>query len=300
MSQIDSEIIPNLFLDDFTDNLFLPTNLSDSLNDILYDSQKEVAPSKTIKFILTKEQSPSINLLQKKTSLKTNDSNDEKNNLNGGRWNKDEQNRFAEAVLKFGNDWKKIQNHIFSRNITQVRSHAQKFLMKLKESKFLKNKGLELTLSWTKVMNFLRNTLSYEELKELLFSVEQNDDKHNSKKKNKKNRKNQKLNNLNEYSEFNSNSDTIGENNNSHFLFEHEYDNYSNEKDSFNNIKNKIIRKDEDEAIILQKFIECFNSPSGEITLNSSFEENSHEEDVNEFENKFLEDTSVLYRYINI
>ena len=120
------------------------------------------------------------------------------------------------------------------------------------------------------------------------------------KKKNKKNRKNQKLNNLNEYSEFNSNSDTIGENNNSHFLFEHEYENYSNEKDSFNNIKNKIIRKEEDEAIILQKFIECFNSPSGEITLNSSFEENSHEEDVNEFENKFLEDTSVLYRYLNI
>ena len=44
------------------------------------------------------------------------------------------------------------------------------------------------------------------------------------------------------------------------------------------NMKNTIIRKEEDEEEILKKFIECFNSPSGEITLNTSFEEESSEE----------------------
>ena len=295
MSQIDSEIIPNLFLDDFTDNLFLPTNLSDSLNDILYDSQKEVAPSKTIKFILTKEQSPSINLLQKKTSLKTNDSNDEKNNLNGGRWNKDEQNRFAEAVLKFGNDWKKIQNHIFSRNITQVRSHAQKFLMKLKESNYLKDKGLEQNLSWTKVMNFLNSTLTYDELKEVLFSVDQvglkKIGKKNLKKSQKKQKQNKKSileNNGLNLEETNSrlNNDLNGEYKNEHYFYkyssvEKNYFNLDDEKENYN-IRHKIISQEEEDKEILQKFIECFNSPSGEITLNSSFDESSNKEEEND------------------
>ena len=45
--------------------------------------------------------------------------------------------------------------------------------MKLKENELLTNKGLEKNLSWTKVMIYLKSTLSYDELKEVLFSVEQ-------------------------------------------------------------------------------------------------------------------------------
>ena len=269
MSLIESENLPTLFLShNITDNLFLPTNLSDSLNDILSESKKET-PLKPIKFILTKEESPSLNLLQKKTLLKLNDTKKELSNSNGGRWNKDEQKRFAEAVLKYGNDWKKIQNHIFSRNITQVRSHAQKFLMKLKDNDFVKNKGLAQSMSWTKVMNYLRNALTHEELKKVLFSVEQNDEKKNGKKikKNKKKKLNE-----NDYSDYsgNSNFDTNGEN--TYVFVEEEENNYKY------NMKNTIIRKEEDEEEILKKFIECFNSPSGEITLNTSFEEESSEE----------------------
>ena len=182
MSLFESNNLPKIFLNsNIADNLLLPTDLSDSLNDFLSESKKE-APSNQIKFILTKEENPPVNLLQKKTILKPNDAKIEFNNSNGGRWNKDEQKRFAEAVLKYGNDWKKIQNHIFSRNITQVRSHAQKFLMKLKENDFVKNKGLEKSMSWTKVMNFLRSVLSQDELKNVLFSVEQNDEKKVGKK----------------------------------------------------------------------------------------------------------------------
>ena len=185
MSLIESD----LFLDNFTDSFFFQNNLSDTnLNDIFTDSKKAF-PLKPIKFILTKEYTPNINLLQKKTFLKSHESDDS----NGGRWNKDEQRRFAEAVLKYGNDWKKMQNHIFTRNITQVRSHAQKFLMKLKEKKYVKELGFNLSLSWTKVMNYLRSILSYEELKSLFFSVEKNEEKKIGKKKLKRTLKKKKI-----------------------------------------------------------------------------------------------------------
>jgi SHAQKYF class myb-like DNA-binding protein len=247
--------------------------------------------SKPVKFVLTKEESTPSNLLQKKTLLKLNEQKIENNDLNGGRWSKDEQRRFAEAVLKFGNDWKKIQNHISSRNITQVRSHAQKFLMKLKENKFLQKKGMELSLSWTKVMNYLRSTLSYDELKEVLFSVEQPDNKKPSKKKSKKVKKNGKNVEANESSDFNSNCDTNWDIDDSDFYFE--CDRYLNEEDryKYKNIKTKIIKNEEDEEVILQKLIECFNPPSGEIILNTSFEEISYKD--NNFQYKFPDVVSI-------
>jgi SHAQKYF class myb-like DNA-binding protein len=290
MSLNDSFQFPKLFLDDMNENLFITTNLSDSLNDILSESKKE-SLSKPVKFVLTKEESTPSNLLQKKTLLKLNEQKIENNNLNGGRWSKDEQRRFAEAVLKFGNDWKKIQNHISSRNITQVRSHAQKFLMKLKENKFLQKKGMELSLSWTKVMNYLRSTLRYDELKEVLFSVEQPDNKKPSKKKSKKVKKNGKNVEANESSDFNSNCDTNWDIDDSDFYFE--CDRYLNEeyRYKYKNIKTKIIKNEEDEEVILQKLIECFNPPSGEIILNTSFDEISYKD--NDFQYKFPDVVSI-------
>lgn len=276
MSLIDSTNIPTLFLDNSSDNFFLPKDLSDNLNDIEYESKNDI-PSKPIKFILTKV-SPQNNFLQKKTNIKINESKILLENSNGGRWNKDEQKRFAEAVLKFGNDWKKIQNHIFSRNITQVRSHAQKFLMKLKENNFIKNKGVDQSMSWTKTMNYLRNILSYDELKEVLFSVEQSDDKTCRKKLIKKKKKNSKI---------TEDSDSNHEINfdNTHLFFEDEEDTYKNKR----NLKNE-----EDEEQILKKFIECFNSDSGEITLNTSFEESSNIEENNDIGYKLLNESSIL------
>ena len=51
--------------------------------------------------------------------------------MKGGRWNKEEQKRFAEEVLKYGNDWKQIQIHVFSRNMTQI-STCSKFFDEIK------------------------------------------------------------------------------------------------------------------------------------------------------------------------
>ena len=185
---IDNLNLSDIFLSDIN-SIFLPSNNDSISNEFKSDSKEEVPIKQQIKFISTKQESPPVNFLQKKTKLKPNDYSTDSENSNNGRWTKEEQNRFAEAVLQYGNDWKNIQNHISSRNITQVRSHAQKFLMKLKESNFLINKGLDLNLSWTKIMIYLNKTLTYDELKDVLFSVEQVGQKTIGNHKNSKNLK---------------------------------------------------------------------------------------------------------------
>ena len=225
-----------------------------------------------IKFILTKQQSPSVKLLQKKTLEKPNELNLENEKSNNGRWSKEEQKRFAEAVLKFGNNWKKIQNYVSSRNITQIRSHAQKFLMKLKENDFLNYKGLEQNLSWTKIMNFLTKTLTFEEFKNVIFSVEQIGEEKNRNKKNKKLKNIATKNKLEE-------NDDFKEINKGFYYKENDEEN-----------------REEEEEKDLQKFIECFNCSSGNITLNSSFEEMSQKyEDNNNFGYNLVNDINKKY-----
>ena len=51
---------------------------------------------------------------------------------NIGRWTSKEHSLFVEGLKKFGRSWKKISKYIESRNPDQVRSHAQKFDIKVK------------------------------------------------------------------------------------------------------------------------------------------------------------------------
>lgn len=55
--------------------------------------------------------------------------------VNEGRWNPDEHMRFIEAISNFGNEWKEVQKFVGTRSSNQVRSHAQKFFLKLKSFK---------------------------------------------------------------------------------------------------------------------------------------------------------------------
>jgi len=50
-----------------------------------------------------------------------------------GRWKDHEHKKFLEAVIMYGNDWKCVHKYVKSRSSTQARSHAQKFLLKLKK-----------------------------------------------------------------------------------------------------------------------------------------------------------------------
>jgi SHAQKYF class myb-like DNA-binding protein len=283
-----------IFSQDLND-IFLPTNYDNIPNELLFESKEELPLKQSVKFILTKPENPSVSLLQKKTIQKPTDSNLDIDNSNNGRWTKEEQKRFAEAVLKYGNDWKNIQSYVASRNITQVRSHAQKFLMKLKESNFLKERGLDSNLSWTKVINFLTINLTNTELKEVLFSVEQTSNKkieiknYKNLKKIQKKKIKKKI-SLEEENETNSkimnNSNAQNDNTCDSYKYNSYDKNYNSDYDEDYNIKQKIIKQEEDE--ILQKLIECFNNSYGENTQNSSFEENSIKEDGNENRFDFL------------
>ena len=284
MSLVDSNYFPDLFLSENSNNYLLNySTISDNLSDIFSDSFQE-PKKKSVKFILTKEETSSF--LKKKINLSL--ESKEPENLNGGRWNKEEQQRFAEAVLKYGNDWKQIQSHVFSRNMTQVRSHAQKFLMKLKETNFIINEKYDPNLSWTKMMNLLRQNVDYEKLKELLFSVEQNEEKEKRKKekktlnksKIKKNKLNSSLNSEN-YSKCDTNGDS------SRFFLD-------NEESNFENDLNKSIKIKEEEDEALEKFIECFNKTSQEINLNSSFEEIFYDKD--EYINNVPNNENIKYK----
>ena len=269
MSLENIDMFQDLFLSDKESSCLNFSILSDNLNDIFSEFSEE-PKRKNIKFVLTKEEVPSMTFLKKKIISKL----DDNGNLNGGRWNKEEQFRFAEAVLKYGNDWKQIQRHVYSRNMTQVRSHAQKFLMKLKETNFMMNQKINPNLSWTKIMNYLRANFQYNELKDLFFSVEQKDEKKVEKKKVRKimkSNKHKKKNNPEMSSSGESNCDTNGES--FHIL---------SENDSFNEIDFEKEEKDEKEA--LEKFIECFNNTSEDINLNTSFEDISFQEEINEYQ----------------
>ena len=289
-NELENSTFSNNFLSD-VDIFFLPSNNDSISNELKPDTKEEFQIKQQIKFISTKQETPQVNFLQKKTNLKPTDNSMDSDNSNNGRWTKEEQIRFAEAVLKYGNDWKNIQNHVSSRNITQVRSHAQKFLMKLKENNHLINKGLDLNLSWTKIMNYLNQILTYNELKEVLFSVEQTGPKKigNNKCKNLK-----KIHKQGKKMASKSSNDINWAKNGEHYANENSKDFLNlNEEEDNDSIKLKMIKEEEEKE--LQKFIECFNSSSSEITLNSSFEEISNK-DEEDFDYNYLNQEGIKFK----
>ena len=71
---------------------------------------------------------------------------------NEGRWNDDEHLRFIEAISIYGNNWKEVQKYVGTRSSNQVRSHAQKFILKLKTFKD-DSLGIDLTDNSLKNLN---------------------------------------------------------------------------------------------------------------------------------------------------
>ena len=51
---------------------------------------------------------------------------------NEGRWNEEEHDKFLDGIIIFGTNWKKVKKLINTRTSVQVRSHAQKFFLKMK------------------------------------------------------------------------------------------------------------------------------------------------------------------------
>ena len=76
--------------------------------------------------------------------------------------------RFLEACYLYKNNWPKIEWFIQTRTIPQIRSHAQKFLIKicrkyeikLSQKKFLKTKSKHLELAYSKSKKYKRTGLA--------------------------------------------------------------------------------------------------------------------------------------------
>ena len=61
------------------------------------------------------------------------------------RWTEEERNRFIQGIALVGINWKKIKTLIPTRTAVQVRSHAQKFFLRMKLCKD-ENLGIDFTL----------------------------------------------------------------------------------------------------------------------------------------------------------
>jgi SHAQKYF class myb-like DNA-binding protein len=55
------------------------------------------------------------------------------NNFKPGRWTQEEHERFLRGFELYGHKWRKVRDVVGTRTVTQVRTHAQKFFVKLKK-----------------------------------------------------------------------------------------------------------------------------------------------------------------------
>lgn len=90
--------------------------------------------------------------------------------FNTGRWSGEEHQQFIEAMFLYGNEWKRVQQHIKTRSSTQARSHAQKFFIKLRK-KFLEENADDDMDTEAKcnemIINWIKETISPELVEKL-------------------------------------------------------------------------------------------------------------------------------------
>lgn len=143
--QVESEFIQNTI--QVQNNIDLNCEGNDLLNNnqnILYSNSD----------IITENQILNSDSL---TNLKIKNNKDE--NFKTGRWHPDEHQRFIEAILKYGNEWKKVQSHVVTRSSTQARSHAQKFFVKIKKTNLL-DFNIDLTKNSIKSLHEVANQMN--------------------------------------------------------------------------------------------------------------------------------------------
>ena len=87
-----------------------------------------------------------------------------------GYWDQSEHKKFIEALYLYNCDWIKIQSYLKNRNYKQIRSHAQKFYLKLK---LFKDEKLKIDFTSSDV-NSLNDIIKIIEEKE---SIKENSDK---------------------------------------------------------------------------------------------------------------------------
>ena len=118
---------------------------------------------KSIHEIRDCNEKPRKTIIKKFKFLKKRNFIQKEGHFNSGRWQQDEHERFIEAILKFGNEWKKVQKYVKTRSSSQARSHAQKFLFKVNKSNILElDDNNKLNKNSLKSLHDLQNKLEEE------------------------------------------------------------------------------------------------------------------------------------------
>lgn len=86
-----------------------------------------------------------------------------KKEKNNGKWTYEEHKKYIEALYIYNCNWKKIKKYILTRTSNQLRSHAQKFYLRLKEFKD-DSLGLDFTLNSIKNLDDIITIVKKKEL----------------------------------------------------------------------------------------------------------------------------------------
>ena len=114
--------------------------------------KKNSNPKKSIVFTVSRKSeflNKKFKVTTKRSCKKYEDSN---THISRGYWTKSDHLKFIEALYLYDCSWKKIQLYIKNRTYGQVRSHAQKYYLKLKTFKD-EELGLDFTTSNVKSLN---------------------------------------------------------------------------------------------------------------------------------------------------
>ena len=126
------------------------TDNKKKINKELHESKKKIFFSKKfLKHNKFQEKEKKVKFLCKKKQYFNVENHGElnKNKIlsNKGRWTQEEHDKFLEGIVIFGTIWKKVKTLIKTRTSVQVRSHAQKFFLKMKTCKD-ETLGIDFTL----------------------------------------------------------------------------------------------------------------------------------------------------------
>ena len=88
-----------------------------------------------------------------------------------GRWKSDEHERFIDAIIRYGNNWRQVQKCVGTRSSTQTRSHAQKFFEKLKRSKIFKREKYDFSKNSLKILHDIMKNLPDKEYNQTLKAL---------------------------------------------------------------------------------------------------------------------------------
>ena len=108
---------------------------------------------------------------QKNLDTKNNNITSNNKNYTSGRWKSDEHQRFIDAIIKYGNNWRQVQKCVGTRSSTQTRSHAQKFFEKLKRSKIFKHQKYDFSKNSLKILHDIMENLPLKEYNETLKAL---------------------------------------------------------------------------------------------------------------------------------